>query len=70
MFMYENGVPVDSMKVVVGMPTMPTPLIASIMYYVTFNPQWNAPDPSREGPDRHEDARRRHEVLQLRWAMR
>ena len=43
MFMYENGVPVDSMKVVVGMPTMPTPLIASIMYYVTFNPQWNAP---------------------------
>jgi hypothetical protein len=25
MFMYENGVPVDSMKVVVGMPTMPTP---------------------------------------------
>ena len=43
MFMYENGVPVDSMKVVVGMPTMPTPLIASVMYYVTFNPQWNAP---------------------------
>jgi murein L,D-transpeptidase YcbB/YkuD len=43
MFLYENGVPVDSMKVVVGMPTMPTPLIASVMYYVTFNPQWNAP---------------------------
>ena len=43
MFMYDNGVPVDSMKVVVGMPEMPTPLIASIMYYVTFNPQWNAP---------------------------
>lgn len=43
MFLYENGVPVDSMKVVVGMPEMPTPLIASVMYYVTFNPQWNAP---------------------------
>ena len=43
MFLYENGVPVNSMKVVVGMPTMPTPLIASVMYYVTFNPQWNAP---------------------------
>ena len=43
MFMYENGVPIDSMKVIVGMPTMPTPLIASVMYYVTFNPQWNAP---------------------------
>jgi murein L,D-transpeptidase YcbB/YkuD len=43
MSMYENGVPVDSMKVIVGMPDMPTPLIASVMYYVTFNPQWNAP---------------------------
>ena len=43
MFLYENGVPVDNMKVVVGMPEMPTPLIASVMYYVTFNPQWNAP---------------------------
>jgi L,D-transpeptidase YcbB len=43
MFLYENGTPVDSMKVIVGMPTMPTPLIASVMYYVTFNPQWNAP---------------------------
>jgi len=43
MTMYDNGVPVDSMKVVVGMPTLPTPLIASVMYYVTFNPQWNAP---------------------------
>lgn len=50
MFMYENGVPVDSMKVVVGMPTMPTPLIASIMYYVTFNPQWNAPVHLVKGP--------------------
>ena len=59
MFMYENGVPVDSMKVVVGMPTMPTPLIASIMYYVTFNPQWNAPVHLVKGADRQEDARRR-----------
>jgi murein L,D-transpeptidase YcbB/YkuD len=44
MHLYENGVPVDSMKVIVGTPEMPTPLIASVMYYVTFNPQWNAPD--------------------------
>jgi murein L,D-transpeptidase YcbB/YkuD len=50
MFMYDNGVPVDSMKVVVGTPEMPTPLIASIMYYVTFNPQWNAPIHLVKGP--------------------
>jgi murein L,D-transpeptidase YcbB/YkuD len=42
--MYENGQPVDSMKVIVGTPDMATPLIASVMYYVTFNPYWNAPD--------------------------
>ncbi len=50
MFLYENGVPVDSMKVVVGTPEMPTPLIASVMYYVTFNPQWNAPVHLVKGP--------------------
>ena len=50
MFMYDNGVPMDSMKVVVGTPDMPTPLIASIMYYVTFNPQWNAPVHLVKGP--------------------
>ena len=50
MFLYENGVPVDSMKVVVGSPEMPTPLIASVMYYVTFNPQWNAPTHLVKGP--------------------
>lgn len=41
--MYENGQPVDSMKVVVGMKSMPTPLIASMIHYVTFNPYWNVP---------------------------
>jgi murein L,D-transpeptidase YcbB/YkuD len=50
MFMYENGVPVDSMKVIVGTAEMPTPLIASVMYYVTFNPQWNAPAHLVRGP--------------------
>jgi len=44
MFLYDNGVPVDSMKVIVGTSELPTPLIASVMYYVTFNPYWNAPD--------------------------
>ena len=42
--LYENGQPVDSMKVIVGTNDLPTPLIASVMYYVTFNPYWNAPD--------------------------
>ena len=42
--MYENGAPVDSMKVIVGTGELPTPLIASVMYYVTFNPYWNVPD--------------------------
>lgn len=44
LFMYENGVPVDSMKVIVGTSEMKTPMIASYMYYVAFNPYWNAPD--------------------------
>ena len=42
--MFENGKPVDSMKVIVGTDELPTPLIASIIYYVTFNPYWHAPD--------------------------
>src|SRR6185437_15058095 len=42
--MFENGQPVDSMKVIVGTDELPTPLISSIMYYVTYNPYWHAPD--------------------------
>lgn len=42
--LYENGQPVDSMKVIVGTTSLPTPLISSIMYYVTYNPYWHAPD--------------------------
>jgi L,D-transpeptidase YcbB len=41
--MFENGQPVDSMKVVVGKAEQPTPLIASMIYYTTFNPYWNVP---------------------------
>jgi L,D-transpeptidase YcbB len=41
--MYENGQPVDSMKVIVGMPDLPTPMIASIIHYITYNPYWNVP---------------------------
>jgi L,D-transpeptidase YcbB len=42
--LFENGQPVDSMKVIVGTDQLPTPLIASVMYYVTYNPYWHAPD--------------------------
>lgn len=46
LMMFENGVLVDSMKVVVGDPwdlKLPTPMIASTMYYVVHNPYWNVP---------------------------
>ena len=32
------------MKIIVGTNELPTPLIASMMYYVTYNPYWHAPD--------------------------
>lgn len=41
--MYENGQPVDSMKVIVGMHDLPTPMIASMIHYITYNPYWNVP---------------------------
>lgn len=42
--MYENGRPAGSMKIVVGKSEYPTPMIASVMYYIVYNPYWNAPD--------------------------
>ena len=42
--LYDNGQPVDSMKVITGTRELPTPLIASMMYYITYNPYWHAPD--------------------------
>ena len=44
MTMFENGRPVDAMKIVVGKSEYATPMIASIMYYIVYNPYWNAPD--------------------------
>jgi murein L,D-transpeptidase YcbB/YkuD len=41
--MYDNGQPVDSMKVIVGMHDLPTPMIASMIHYITYNPYWNVP---------------------------
>jgi L,D-transpeptidase YcbB len=42
--MYEGGQAVDSMKVIVGMKDLPTPMISSVIYYATFNPYWNVPE--------------------------
>ena len=42
--LYENAQPFDSMKVIVGTKELAKPLISSMMYYVVFNPYWNAPD--------------------------
>lgn len=42
--LYQNGQQVDSMKVITGTNELPTPLIASVMYYITYNPYWHAPD--------------------------
>lgn len=42
--LYQDGKPMDSMKVITGSDELPTPLIASYMYYITYNPYWHAPD--------------------------
>ncbi len=52
LWMYENGVPVDSMKVVVGKnevdpksgASLRTPMLAGVMYYTIYNPYWHVPD--------------------------
>lgn len=47
LWMYENGRPVDSMKVIVGDKAklgLPTPMVASVIWYATLNPYWHVPD--------------------------
>ena len=52
LYMYQDGVPVGSMKVVVGdngqylknRPDTRTPLITSMLYYIIHNPYWNSSD--------------------------
>jgi murein L,D-transpeptidase YcbB/YkuD len=43
LFLYENGRPVDSMKVIVGKPETATPMMAAQMRYASVNPYWNVP---------------------------
>jgi murein L,D-transpeptidase YcbB/YkuD len=41
--MVQDGRVVDTMKVVVGRPDAQTPMVASTIWYATFNPYWNIP---------------------------
>ena len=43
LFMYENGQPVDSMRVVVGKPIYPTPMMAAYIRFANLNPYWYVP---------------------------
>lgn len=43
LWMYEDGRPVDSMRVVVGKPDRPTPMISGYLRHAIFNPYWNVP---------------------------
>ena len=43
LWMYENGKPVDSMRVIVGTGETETPMMAALLRYVSVNPNWNVP---------------------------
>ena len=44
LWMIEDGAAIDSMKVVVGKTSSPTPELAGSIHYVTFNPYWHILD--------------------------
>ena len=41
--MWERGRVVDTMRVVVGKPDQPTPMLAALIRYTAVNPYWNLP---------------------------
>jgi murein L,D-transpeptidase YcbB/YkuD len=43
LWMYENGRVAGTMRVVVGKPTEPTPMMAGLIRYASVNPYWNIP---------------------------
>jgi murein L,D-transpeptidase YcbB/YkuD len=43
LWLYEDGQPRDSMKVIVGKPGEPTPLLAGLIRTAVLNPYWNVP---------------------------
>jgi L,D-transpeptidase YcbB len=44
LWMYEGDRVVDSMRVVVGKPDMPTPMMAGYLRQAVLNPYWNVPE--------------------------
>jgi murein L,D-transpeptidase YcbB/YkuD len=43
LFMYDNGRAIDSMRVVVGKPVYPTPMMAALIRFAALNPYWYVP---------------------------
>ncbi|WP_395623211.1 L,D-transpeptidase family protein [Sphingomonas daechungensis] len=43
LWMYENGRPVDSMRVIVGSNATETPMMAALLRFVSVHPWWNTP---------------------------
>ena len=43
LWLYEDGKPRDSMKVIIGKPSEPTPMVASMIRTAVLNPYWNVP---------------------------
>ena len=43
LFMYEGGQVIDSMRVVVGKPVYPTPMMAAYVRFANLNPYWFVP---------------------------
>jgi len=43
LYLYENGRPVDSMKVIVGKAETATPMMAAQLRFASVNPYWNVP---------------------------
>lgn len=43
LFMYEGGQVIDSMRVVVGKPVYPTPMMAAYVRFANLNPYWYVP---------------------------
>jgi murein L,D-transpeptidase YcbB/YkuD len=44
LWLYEGERRVDQMKVVVGKPATPTPIMAGVVRYAVLNPYWNIPE--------------------------
>lgn len=44
LWLYDHGQVAKTMKVVVGKPTLPTPMMAGLLSTATFNPYWNVPE--------------------------